>query len=93
MKVAEGVIATSELYTKTLAGSGACIAPDTFQRVRAQRQESQIKFLINQANLRKSELKNNSVQEFVKLLKDINNDKEKLNLKNVEVLLKHVDSQ
>ncbi len=86
VKVAEGVIATSELYTKTLAGSGACIAPDTFQRVRAQRQESQIKFLINQANLRKSELKNNSVQEFVKLLKDINNDKEKLNLKNVEVL-------
>ena len=86
VKVAEGVIATSELYKNTLAGSGACIAPDTFQRVRAQRQEAQIKFLINQANLRKSELKNNSVQEFVKLLKDINNDKEKLNLKNVEVL-------
>ena len=86
VKVAEGVVATSELYKNTLAGSGACIAPDTFQRVRAQRQEAQIKFLINQANLRKSELKNNSVQEFVKLLKDINNDKEKLNLKNVEVL-------
>ena len=86
VKVAEGVVATSEFYTRTLAGSGACIAPDTFQRIRAQRQEAQIKFLINQANLRKSELKNNSVQEFVKMLKEINNDQEKLNLKNVEVL-------
>lgn len=86
VKVAEGVIATSELYTSTLSGSGSCIAADTFQRVRAQRQEAQIKFLINQANLRKSELKNNSITEFVKMLKEINADREKLNLKNVEVL-------
>lgn len=86
VKVAEGVIATSELYRNTLAGSGACIAPDTFQRVRDQRQAAQIKFLINQANLRKSELKNNSVKEFVDLLKKINADKEGLNIKNVEVL-------
>ena len=86
VKVAEGVIATSELYKNTLAGSGACIAPDTFQRVRDQRQAAQIKFLINQANLRKSELKNNSVREFVELLKKINADKEGLNIKNVEVL-------
>lgn len=86
VKVAEGVIATSELYTSTLSGSGACIAADTFQRVRALRQEAQIKFLINQANLRKSELKNNSITEFVKMLKEINADREKLNLKNVEVL-------
>ena len=86
VKVAEGVITTSELYTSTLSGSGACIAADTFLRVRAQRQEAQIKFLINQANLRKSELKNNSITEFVKMLKEINADREKLNLKNVEVL-------
>ena len=86
VKVADGVIATSELYKNTLASSGACIAPDTFQRVRAQRQEAQVKFLINQANLRKSELKNNSVKEFVQLLKKINADKEGLNIKNVDVL-------
>lgn len=86
VKVADGVIATSELYKNTLAGSGACIAPDTFQRVRAQRLEAQVKFLINQANLRKSELKNNSVTEFVEMLKKINADKEGLNIKNVEVL-------
>ena len=86
VKVADGVIATSELYRNTLAGSGACIAPDTFQRVRAQRLGAQIKFLINQANIRKSELKSNSVTEFVNMLKKINEDSEKLNFKNVEVL-------
>ncbi len=85
VKVADGVIATSELYVKTLAGSGAYLIPDTFQRVRAQRQVSQIMFLINQATLRKSELTGNSVGEFVDLLKKINDDQESLALKNVEV--------
>lgn len=86
VKVATGVISTSELYKKTLAGDGACIAPDSFERVKTQKQEAQIKFLINQANLRKSEMKNNSVKEFVEMLKKINRDKEGLNIKDVEVL-------
>lgn len=85
VKVATGVITTSEFYKKTLASDGACIAPDSFQRVKAQKQEAEIKFLINQANLRKSEMKNNSVKEFVQMLKKINRDKEGLNIKNVEV--------
>ena len=85
VKVATGVISTSEFYKKTLASDGACIAPDSFQRVKAQKQEAEIKFLINQANLRKSEIKNNSVKEFVQMLKKINRDKEGLNIKNVEV--------
>lgn len=85
VKVATGVISTSEFYKKTLASDGACIAPDSFQRVKAQKQEAEIKFLINQANLRKSEMKNNSVKEFVQMLKKINRDREGLNIKNVEV--------
>ena len=85
VKVATGVISTSEFYKKTLACDGACIAPDSFQRVKAQKQEAEIKFLINQANLRKSEMKNNSVKEFVQMLKKINADREGLNIKNVEV--------
>ena len=85
VKVANGVIATSELYKKTLLSDGGCIAPDSFQRVKTQKQEANIKFLINQAQLRKSELKNNSVQEFVKMLKKINADREGLNIQNVEV--------
>ena len=85
VKVAYGVVATSELYRNTLKGN-SCIAPDTFQRVNEKKLEANIKFLVNQANLRKSELKNNSVQEFVKMLKEINADREGLNVRNVEVL-------
>ena len=85
VKVANGVLATAELYKQTLMNAGGCIAPDSFERVKAQKYEANIKFLINQANLRKSELKNNSVKEFLAMLKKINADREGLNLKNVEV--------
>ena len=85
VKVATGVIATSELYKQTMLNGGAILAPDSFQRITAQKQEAQVKFLINQANLRKSELQTNSVQEFVAMLKKINREHEKLNLKDVEV--------
>ena len=85
VKVAEGIIATSELYKNTLKSAQAAVAPDAFQRINAQKQEANIKFLIQQATLRQSELKNNSVQEFVKLLEQINNDREGLNLKDIEV--------
>ena len=85
VKVADGVVATSELYKQLLLSDGGCIAPDSFQRVNARKQEANIKFLVNQANLRRSELKNNSVQEFVAMLKRINADREKLNIRNVEV--------
>ena len=86
VKVAEGVIATSELYRNLLTSTGACIAPDTFQRINAHKQEAQIKFLVNQANLRKSELKNNSVTEFVEMLKRINRERETLAIKDIDVL-------
>ena len=85
VKVAEGILATGELYKKTLLGAQAAISPDAFQRINAQKQEANIKFLIQQATLRQSELKNNSVQEFVRLLEKINNDREGLRLNEVEV--------
>ena len=85
VKVADGVIATSELYRRTLASENGIIAPDTFQRVNEKKQEANIKFLINQANIRKSELKNNSIKEFIEMLKKINADREGLNIQNVEI--------
>ena len=85
VKVAYGIIATSELYKRTLTTAQAAIAPDAYQRISKQKQEANIKFLIQQANLRKSELANNSVQEFVKMLQRINADRQGLNLENVEV--------
>lgn len=85
IKVAEGIIATSELYKETMKSSQACVTPDAFQRIVEQKQVANVNFLIQQAELRKSELKNNSVQEFVRLLNEINNDRERLNLANIEV--------
>ena len=85
IKVADGVIATSELYHRTLTSAQPSVAPDAFQRVVEQKQEANIKFLIQQAELRKSELQNNSVQEFVSLLKRISGDRENMMLGNIEV--------
>ena len=85
VKVADGVVATSELYRQTLATASPALAKDAYQRIVKQEQEANIKFLIGQAQLRKSELQNNSVQEFVRLLKDIAAKQETLRLENVEV--------
>ncbi len=85
VKVAVGVIATSELYKATILADGGCLAADSFQRITAQKQEANIKFLVNQANIRKSELESNSVQDFVAMLKQINEDQERLAIQNVEI--------
>jgi hypothetical protein len=85
VKVADGVIATSELYKRTLATAQPALAQDAFQRIINQKQDANVQFLINQANLRRSELQNNSVQEFVRLLNDIAANQETLRMNGVEV--------
>lgn len=85
VKVATGVIATSELYRSTITSANPCTSQDAFQRVNEQKFDATIKFLIQQAELRKSELKSNSVQEFTSLLKRIAQDQESLNINNVEI--------
>lgn len=85
VKVAEGIVATSELYRRTVADAQPCIAPDSFQRITKQKLDANIQFLIQQAELRKSELRNNSVTEFVNLLQKINKNRNTLNLNSVEV--------
>ena len=85
VKVADGVLATSELYKRTLATAQPSLAQDAFQRVISQKQDANVKFLINQANLRRSELQNNSVQEFVRLLSEIADNQEGLQLDGIEV--------
>ena len=85
VKVATGIIATSELYKRTLTSANAALAEDAFQRISEQKQQANIKFLIGQAQLRKSELQNNSVQEFVRLINKIVADQEGMALNNIEV--------
>ncbi len=85
VKVATGVISTSELYNRTLTSAQGAIAQDAFQRVINQKQEATIKFLIGQSQLRRSELQNNSVQEFVRLMKEISQDQENKVLDGYEI--------
>ena len=85
VKVATGVIATRDLYRSTITSANPCTSQDAFQRVNEQKFDATIKFLIQQAELRKSELKSNSVQEFTSLLKRIAKDQEGLNINNVEI--------
>ncbi len=85
VKVASGVIATSELYHQTVKTASPCVAQDAFQRITEQKLDANVKFLIQQAELRQSELQSNSVQDFVKLLQQIARDQENLNLSSVEI--------
>ena len=86
VKVADGVIATSELaIAKTVGQSSLSESTDAYQRIIDHKQEANIKFLIQQANIRKSELTSNSVTEFVDMLKKISAEQETLNLKNIEL--------
>lgn len=85
VKVATGIIATSELYKRTLTSANPALAEDAFQRISEQKQQANIKFLIGQAQLRKSELQNNSVQEFVRLINKIVANQEGMALDNIEV--------
>ena len=70
VKIADGVIATSEL--PTVKSANAAYAADKYQRIIKQAKEAQIMFLIQQANLRASELKLND-----KLAKNRQNNTEK----------------
>lgn len=85
LKVGYGVLATGDLVRGTIANANPALAPDAYQRVIRQRQEAQIKYLVNQANIRASELKTTSIQDFVRILKEINDNQETLRLQNVEV--------
>ena len=85
VKVNDGVLATSALISSTAASTNGQEAADKYQYAIKQTKQAQIKYLINQANIRNSELKSTSVQDFVKTLKDIKADQKGLMLENIEV--------
>lgn len=85
VKVADGVLATSSLVSKTAASANTALGEDTYQYAVKQTKKAQIKYLIQQANIRNSELKTTSVQEFVQTLRDIKADQKGLMLDNIEV--------
>lgn len=56
VKVADGVIATSELVNQTLENANVSLGADAFQRIIKDKREEQIMFLIQQANIRSNQM-------------------------------------
>ena len=85
VKVADGVLATAELYSNTTASTKPANAEDAFQRVIKQAKQANIMFLIQQTNLRWSEINSDQMKDFTATLKDVNADTKNKALENVEV--------
>lgn len=85
VKVADGVLATSQLVYRTVNSANTCVAADSYQRIIAQKQDAQIKYLINQAKVRTSELETTTIQDFVKVLREIKEDQKGYALNNIEI--------
>lgn len=66
VKVADGVIATSTLASASTINPA--LTPDKFQRVINEKYSADIRFLINQANLRQSELQSDAVKDLNKTI-------------------------
>jgi len=69
VKVADGVISTSEIISQTVGSANVALSEDAFQRIIKEKHDANIMFLIQQANVRSSELKTaKAFQEEVKAI-------------------------
>ena len=82
VKVADGVISTSELVNNTLGNANPALGEDAFQRIIKEKHDANIMFLIQQANVRASELK--TAKEFGKEVKNID-EAENKKISNIEI--------
>ena len=82
VKVADGVISTSELVNNTLGNANPALGEDAFQRIIKEKHDANIMFLIQQANLLSSELK--TAKEFNKEVANVNEAANK-KISNIEV--------
>ena len=82
VKIADGVISTSEMVEQTLSSATPAEGADAFQRVIKEKHDAQIMFLIQQANVRASELKTaKAFNEEVKNVSEAANKK----ISNIEI--------
>ena len=82
VKVADGVISTSELVNNTLGNANPALGEDAFQRIIKEKHDANIMFLIQQANIRSSELK--TAKEFNQEVANVNSAENK-KISNIEV--------
>ena len=83
LRIADGVIATSEL--PTVNSANAAYSADAYERIIKQAKQAQIMFLIQQANIRASELKSDSLKAFNKQVVNVANDTKNYKLNNIEI--------
>ncbi|NDV64116.1 tetratricopeptide repeat protein [Bacteroides sp. 224] len=84
VKIADGVISTSELLGNTLGSATPATGQDAFQRIIKEAHQANIMFLIQQANLRSSELNSASIKELKKVIAEVNEAPNK-KIDNIEV--------
>lgn len=82
MKIADGLVVTAKLATAE--DNESVVTTDKFQRIIQDTLEADIKFLIQQANLRSSETDSKQVKDLQAAIKDANNDEKKA-INNLEV--------
>ena len=82
VKIADGVISTSELIENTLQSANPANGDDAFQRIIKEKHNANIMFLIQQANIRASELK--TAKDFNKEVVEVNDAANK-KISNIEV--------
>ncbi len=70
VKVADGVIATSQLASTSASEMAPVIIPDKFQRIIQEKQDADILFLIQQSKLRKTETNSADVLALTKKIKE-----------------------
>ena len=70
VKVADGVISTSEMLEQTLGSANPANGDDAFQRIIKEKHDANIMFLIQQANLRAKELNSDAIKEWKDLVKN-----------------------
>ena len=85
VKIADGVISTSELLGQTINSANPADAEDAFQRIIKQAKEANIMFLIQQANIRASELNSTGVKDFNQTVADVNADTKGKKINNIEI--------
>ncbi|MBQ3540085.1 MAG: tetratricopeptide repeat protein [Bacteroidaceae bacterium] len=85
VKVADGCIATSQLYRSTVKSANLAVGEDAFQRVIKQAQQANIMFLIQQTNLRGSEINTQQMKALADSMKAVAADPERRIVDNVEV--------
>ena len=83
LKIADGVNATSTLAKAE--DNQLAVTPDKFQRIIQSMQEADIKFLIQQSNLRDSETKTQAMKDLQAAIKEADQDSNKL-ISSLEVL-------